>query len=100
MRAGPEARVEVAFEPVDRVLNHGLQCSRLGEEVTGSRDDFQCLGPTEPRERVFVEFDDIIIETARDQQRRRENLIECVAGEIRPSSARDDRLYPTTESCR
>jgi hypothetical protein len=62
-RAGFKACVEVAFEPGDRLLNHRVQRSQLGEEMTGSRDDFQCLGPTEPRERVFVEFADIIIET-------------------------------------
>ena len=77
------------LEPSDGHFGHGLKSPGLFEEMRGARDDpEQLLGP-QGCERLPVQFDDVVVIAADDQQSGRGDFAEHRPREIRATAARD-----------
>ncbi len=83
----------MSFEPVPCQPRHGLERSGLFEQVSRPRDDLQALFAPEPCERFLIEAKNQWIVAANDEQRWSLDLEKCLAGEIGPSTSRDDRTH-------
>ncbi len=89
----------MACKPPPGVTDDRLQRSRLGEEMARTRNDLQCLRTLQARESLLVELDDAMVEPAHDQEGRRANPVQHVAGKIRAPAARDDGADPIVKPC-
>src|SRR6516162_2194161 len=94
---GAQTAAKMPLEPARGMADHRLQRSRLWKQVARTRNDFQRFRTTQARERLFVEFDDAEIDAAHDQERRRVDLTERVAGQVGTPTAGDDRAHPIAE---
>ena len=93
-RAVKRLRRKVAFEPSSRMIDHSLQRTKLGKEMTRARNDFQLLGAAQTSQSFFVQLDHDDIVTSNNQKCWRPHLVEGIAGEIGAPSARDNRADP------
>src|SRR5690606_15279364 len=85
---------EVAPEPPGRQAGDLLQRARLLEEMGRAGHDDEFLLGAQRVVRLPVQADDDVVEPADDQERRRADLAERVAGQIGAAAAGDDRLDP------
>ena len=77
------------LEPGAGHLGHGLERAGLLEEMRGARDDPEQLLAGQGGERLPVQFDDVAVLAADDQQRGCGDLREPRTGEIGAAAARD-----------
>jgi hypothetical protein len=62
--------------------NDGLQATGFREKMGCAGNDFDSFRPGQPGERKFIEFDHPVIGATYDQQRRRVDTLESIAGEV------------------
>jgi hypothetical protein len=79
------------LEPGASALDHKLERSRFFEEMGGARHDVETGGASQALQGSAVQFDDLIVPSADDEQRRRVHLLQRRPGEVWPAAARDDR---------
>jgi len=79
-------------EPADRVVLDLFERARLLEQMAGALDDDQLLRRAQPAIGHPVQLDDLRVEAADDQQGRRGDVRQRIAGEIGAAAARHDRL--------
>jgi hypothetical protein len=77
----------MASKPVRRRLDDYFQCSRFIEQVSRSRHDFETRLAAQQAQSFAIEFENFIIQTTDDQQRRRFDLGQSLSGEIRAAAA-------------
>src|SRR5271166_4302068 len=65
--------------------------------MAGVGNDLQGLSPWQSQQRLLVEFDDPDIRAANNEEGRRPNSVEGIAGEVRTPAARNDRAHAMRE---
>ena len=68
-----------------------LERARFFEQMGRARHDVDLAFAFHLRTSLFVELDDHVVFAADNEQRRRFYFRQCVACEIRPAAARNDR---------
>ena len=79
------------------MVDHSFQRARFRKKITRVRNDLQRLSPWQSRQRLFVKSHDLHICAAYDEEGRRPNSVEEIAGEVRTPAARNDRAHAMRE---
>jgi hypothetical protein len=93
-RSSALGRGKVPLEPVRRQARNFLQRPRFLEEVRRAGDDRKLLLALHSLVGGLVQANDDIVIFANDEQRRRPNLFQRVASQIRPAAPRYDGMHP------
>src|SRR5688572_27684028 len=84
--------LEVTLKPMGSEVRHFFQRARFFEQMSCAGNDLQFPLARELREGAAIEADDGIIVTANNEEGGGADFGQRVAREIRPATARDDRL--------
>jgi len=86
------SNLEVTLKPMRGEIRHFFQRARFLEQVGRAGNDLHLLLAPEPRKRLAIEADNGIIVTANNEESGGVNVRQRIAREIRPATARDNRL--------
>src|SRR5947209_8046688 len=92
LAAAGRRRVQVPFKPLRSQPGDLLQGAGFLEQMTGPGHDHELLaGGAQVIQSLAVQLDDREIAAADQEEGRRFDVWQSVAGEVRPAAARDDR---------
>ena len=83
-----------------RFDDNSLERSGSGKQMGRSGNELQRFRPTQARQRLLIELDDVGIVTTDDQQRGSAHRGETISREVGPSAAGDHRTDAAEQLCR